>query len=270
MKKTIIAWTTFSANPLRYRDAAGRVVWACVRASQGCQNCYAEELALRFHRGGPFTVTTTNALTPFLDDRELTMMRRATVIDGLPVSGSRCFIGDMTDLFGEWVPTGLLHRLFTVLEARRDVTWQVLTKRADRLQRYLTKRWIAPPPAHIWVGVSAENQEWIDKRVPQLLDTPAAVRFVSYEPALGPADFTGYLPHVNWIIIGGESGPHFRQMDVTWARAVRDQCRRANVACFFKQNSARYTETGIRLDGTIVREYPVVLRRPDDEEFALT
>jgi len=189
VNRTSIEWTTFSANPLKYRDGAGNVVWGCVHASPGCQHCYSEQLAKRYGRGGPFNVPTMNGLTPFLDDVELHKMRTAKQVGGVAVSGSRCFIGDMTDIFGEWVPDDLLNRLFSnVLEIRTDVTWQLLTKRADRMRQYLSWRYGEGriPSRNIHVGVSIEDQPRYDQRIGHLLRTPAAVRFISYEPALGP------------------------------------------------------------------------------------
>jgi protein gp37 len=295
MNVTPIEWTTFSANPLKYRDAAGKVVWGCVRHSDGCRNCYSEALAKRYGRGGPFTVPVMNELTPFLDEAELHKMLTAKTVGGIPVAGSRCFVGDMTDIFGEWVSDELLDRLFAVFGLRLDVTWQVLTKRSDRLRAYLTertkymgaieeaaiamagdilgeqlcKRWPLP---NVHVGVSCENQEQADTRIPLLLQTPAAVRWVSAEPLLGPIDFTklqpmrgktqndkglrplihfpewnalrgemmrdrmGYdVPKLDWIVVGGESGPGARPMHPHWPALIRNQCAAARAPFFFKQ-----------------------------------
>jgi protein gp37 len=257
MNLTPIEWTTFSANPLKYRDAAGKVVWGCVHASLGCQHCYSEALAHRYGRGGPFNVPTMNGLTPFLDDAELHKMRTAKVIEGTPVAGSRCFIGDMTDVLGEWVSDDLLNRLFSqTLELRTDVTWQILTKRAKRLREYLSWRWGGGriPSRHIHIGVSAENQEWYDKRIGDLLRTPARVRFLSLEPLLGPIDlrmggnsipdYSAHdpLPAIDWVIVGGESGAHARPMEVAWLRSVVQQCKKANVPCFVKQLGSQVTD----------------------------
>src|SRR4051812_14758294 len=120
MQKTNIEWTAtprpdgtlepgYSANPLKYRDAAGNVVWGCVKTSPGCAHCYAETLAKRYGRGGPFTAATMRGLTPFLDEKELHRM-----LTYKPAAGKKCFVGDMTDVFGEWVPDELLDRLFAV------------------------------------------------------------------------------------------------------------------------------------------------------------
>lgn len=295
MQLTSIEWTGtpradgslepgFSANPLRYRDESGRVVWACVHASPGCQHCYAESLAKRFGRGGPFNVPTTSKVTPFLDEKELRQILTAKVIDGIDVAGSKVFLGDMTDIFGEWVPDELLDRLFAAMALRPDVTFQILTKRARRMRQWLeinstggrifhvaqqidprgvgalSGRWPLP---NVWLGVSCEDQQRADDRIPHLLATPSAVRFVSSEPLLGPidlinvsmsAEYRGITDNVltgthnsewgpqiptgtriDWVIVGGESGVGARPFDIAWARSIVEQCRLARVACFVKQ-----------------------------------
>jgi protein gp37 len=253
VNKTPIEWTTFSANPIKYRDPSGAVVWGCVHASPGCQHCYSEALAKRYGRGGPFNVQVMNTLTPFLDDAECHKMRTAKIIGGVPVAGSRCFIGDMTDIFGEWVPDDLLNRLFSqTLEMRTDVTWQLLTKRAERMQRYLSWRWGDGriPSRHIHIGVSVEDQKRADERIPLLLQTPAAVRFISAEPLLAHVNLVQFMAAnyisqggrqwigaggIGWVIVGGESGSGARPFDLAWARSIVEQCQSAHVPVFVKQ-----------------------------------
>lgn len=282
MKRTSIEWTDFSSNPLQYRDQKGNVVWGCVKKSSGCANCYSEAIALRFERGGPFTRAAMEGVTPFLDEKELKHILTAKTVGGKPVSGSRCFLGDMTDVFGEWVPDGLLDRLFAAMALRPDVTFQILTKRADRMARYyadghrngrgthtsvfvarqmcyLANQYGIDPvkldeviglggkwPANIWLGTSVENQPAADERIPHLLATPAAVRFLSCEPLLGPIDFRK-VPEFNrvgtdlsgwWVIVGGESGPGARPMQLEWASAIVRQCKAASVPVFVKQLGA--------------------------------
>lgn len=282
MQKTSIEWCDFSANPLKYRRPNGSVIWACVKVSPGCAHCYAAEIAERYERGGDFTAESMATLTPFLDDKELHKMRTAKQVDGKLVAGSRCFVGDMTDIFGEWVPEDLLNTLYsTVFEVRQDVTWQILTKRAERMHDYLNWRYHARIPArNIHHGVSVENEPFAKIRIPLLLATRSAVRFVSYEPALGPVPFralpmgerltldalTGCystwsefagglgnvtdnifdglvrlpprLPGLDWVIVGGESGPGSRPFDLAWAGAVVRDCHDAHVPCFVKQLGA--------------------------------
>ena len=217
MQKSPIEWTDFTANPIRYRDPDGNVVHACIHKSGGCLHCYAEVLAGRWGRAGKkFTAENMKRLTPFLDDKELHQM-----LTHKPASGKRCFVGDMTDIFGEWVPFELLDKLFAVFALRPDVTFQVLTKRPERMREYVgaldTKERIEAasfslptaarilnwPLPNVWLGVSVEDQKTADERIPLLLQTPAAVRFVSYEPALGPVDFR------KWLGVALEIGEHF-------------------------------------------------------------
>lgn len=237
MNKTSIEWTDFSANPIKYRTADGRVVWACEKVSAGCTHCYAEHLSTRYggiRRAGEWNAATMATLTPFLDDKELRAMLKAP-------AGAKVFVGDMTDIFGEWVNDDLLNRLFSnVLEQRGDVAWQILTKRAERLRQYLTWRWGGGriPSRHIWIGVSAEDQQRADERIPLLLRTPAVVRFVSAEPLLGGIDIAKHRPGalgLHWLIAGGESGPGARPNQVWWMRNLLGQCRDADVAFFGKQ-----------------------------------
>lgn len=219
MRKTAIEWTDFSANPLKYRRPDGAVVWACAKTSPGCAHCYAEGIALRYERGTTFAPEVMPSLTPFLDEKDLHKILTARTVDGQPVKGGKCFLGDMTDIFGEWVPDDLLDRLFAVIAKRQDVTFQILTKRAKRMLEYMQRRdrvllptgcnclchdvdgdtnieggcercedvhvWPLP---NVWLGVSVENQKYADERIPLLLQTPAAIRFISAEPLLGPVD----------------------------------------------------------------------------------
>lgn len=290
VNKTGIEWTDYSANPVKYRDRAGKSVWACVRTSPGCAHCYSADLAKRYRRGGEFTAAEMAGYECYLDDGELRQMLSPK---RLP-SGSRCFVGDMTDVFGEWVPFEYLDRLFAVFALRPDVVFQVLTKRPERMRKYLTKRdtsgavaitirEVAPdgglaamqamgthvlrdvvqrrwPLPNVWLGTSTENQHWADIRVPELLATPAAVRFVSAEPLLGPVVLTnlecfrdhfeteswdmqpvrpGHMRGLDWVVTGGESGPRARPCDLAWLRGIVEQCRAAGVACFVKQLGVR-------------------------------
>ena len=280
MNKTSIEWTSLSANPIKYRRKSdNKVVWGCVKTSAGCAHCYSEALALRFNRGKLFNSSNMEELTTFLDEDECRSMRTKKMCDGVLVSGSRCFVSDMTDLFGEWVSDDILNRLFSgTLEIRTDVTWQILTKRSERMHKYLSWRWgegrIVPKNIH--VGVSVENQKAADERIPLLLQTPAAVRFLSCEPLLGPVyltrlflpDQSGFWnaldgrltckaktnkgqefwaetdkpisPHVDLVIIGGESGHGARPCDLSWIRSLIAQCKAASVSVFVKQLGKSY------------------------------
>jgi protein gp37 len=194
---------------------------------------------------------------------------------------TKWFWCDMTDMFGEWVPDAWIDRCFAVMALTPQHTHQVLTKRADRMQTYMEFRCLRPgmtrtqdalineaiaigvdqatairgiglskwPLPNVWLGVSVENQQYADERIPLLLQTPAAVRFISAEPLLGPLDFglnlgvrlvdgsrwSGSKPVLDWLIVGGESGPGARPFDLAWARSIVQQCQAAGVACFVKQ-----------------------------------
>ena len=299
--KTSIEWTAtvqpdgtikpgYSSNPIKFRRKSdGRTVHGCVKVSDGCKNCYAETIAKRFE-GGAYTVPYMAGLEPFLDEKEL----RGLLSPKRVPAGSKVFIGDMTDIFGEWVPEWMLDRIAAVMALRGDVTWQLLTKRPERMREYWLDEdvwgridvagrklhhaeckpcrdadWAAMPRPHfnhvylphrafpnVRLGTSVENQATADERIPLLLDTPAEVRFISYEPALGPVDLTwcaginalekdwtggpgggSGAPHplLDWVIVGGESGPGARWFDVSWAERVIQQCQTAGVAVFVKQ-----------------------------------
>jgi protein gp37 len=220
-----IAWTDFTTNPLRYRTADGRTVWACEKISAGCANCYAESLSARFShlRAGDWNAGTMAGLTPYLDEKEL-----RTLLTSKKISGKRVFVGDMTDVLGEWVPDELLDRLFAVFATRSDVTFQVLTKRPERMAAYLSHRdcaqrvaedamlwhckrtfdpdkaepdWTAEdaenyipswPLKNVWLGFSAENQETFNARYRPMAKLADAgwTTFCSAEPLLGPIDMT--------------------------------------------------------------------------------
>lgn len=137
MNATNIGWTDLSANPIKYRDKrTGKTVWACVKASPGCAHCYAEALALRWNRGSAFLRPNLEHIEPFVDTSELRDMLSPKKLP----PGKRVFIEDMSDLFGDWVPSTLVDELLAVLAIRSDVTFQLLTKRADRMAEYFSGR----------------------------------------------------------------------------------------------------------------------------------
>lgn len=243
---------------IEWTDATWNPVTGCSVVSPGCTNCYAMGLAgtrLRNHpsRAG---LTDESKAGPVwngkvrLNEDWLTQplkWRRPRTI----------FVCAHGDLFHENVPDEWIDRVFRVINMTPHHTYQILTKRARRMRQYMSDQerviqvafegraeW---PPRNAWLGVSAEDQKRADERVPDLLATPAAVRFVSAEPLLGPIDFNEIIPNpiawnfkhgfdgLNWIIVGGESGPGARPMHPDWVRSIRDQCASAGVAFFFKQ-----------------------------------
>jgi protein gp37 len=171
----------------------------------------------------------------------------------------RVFVNSMSDLFQVGVPTRFISRVGRVMQRAHWHTYQVLTKRHERLRALLTDRleWMARLP-HVWFGVSVEDRRHGLPRIPALQATPASVRFLSIEPLLedlGPLDLTG----IDWVIVGGESGHQARPMREDWVLSIRDQCRRAGVAFFFKQwGGVRKHETGRLLGGRTYDEFPVM------------
>jgi len=226
--KTGIQWTDSTWNPIS----------GCTKVSAGCKNCYAERLHNRFTPLSTYPRFTDIVLHP--DRLEIPLHWRKP---------RRIFVVSMGDLFHEAVSEEFIRRVLTVCDRAADErghTFQILTKRPDRMATVVREWWTAfrkegcePRMDQIWLGTSVEDQATADERIPHLLATPAAVRFVSYEPALGPVDFQWdiYTDDLrpNWVICGGESGPHARPSHPDWFRQVRDQCQAAGVPFFFKQ-----------------------------------
>ena len=258
-------------NPIRARNReTGGVGHYCIHASEGCRYCYAERLQPRFRNPIRYAPQDRDKIDVFLDQKVLfepCKWRKPRT----------AFVCSMTDLFGEWVDEEWIEQIYVIMAAAEDHTFIVLTKRAERMRRFLDwpdlYNWIQQiawdhfrpyvytedaPPRNIWMGVSVENQKAADERIPHLLDTPAVVRFVSAEPLLGPIDLSPYLSKLDWVIVGGESGPNARKMDPDWVRDIRDQCDRANVPFFFKQWGGRNkVKAGRALDGREHMEWPV-------------
>jgi protein gp37 len=273
--KTKIEWTDASWTPIRARNLkTGKIGWHCEHDTTGCINCYAESMNRFVGTGLPFKPGHRKDIEIFLDEKMLELplhWRRKRMI----------FVCSMTDLFADFVSDEWIDRIFTVMAMAKNHTFQVLTKRADRMKAYCTNLALGKrnirfgdnhidwPLPNVWLGVSAERQVEADERIPLLLQTTAAVRFVSVEPMLGPIDLTRlgvrshhswpenvlikHLDYLDWVIVGGESGPHARPMDPAWAASIRDQCKAAGVAFFMKQMT-RKTPIPSEL---LVREMPV-------------
>jgi protein gp37 len=233
-----IEWTDATWNPVR----------GCTKVSPGCVHCYAETFAERF-RGVPGH--------PFEFGFDLRLVPEKL---GDPVRWSkpkRVFVNSMSDLFHEEVPDEYIEKVCRVMLAASWHTYQVLTKRADRMAALLQgKLRQAANAAHIWWGVSVENRKYGLPRVDKLRNANASMAFLSVEPLLedlGRIDLQG----IHWVIVGGESGAGARPILPQWVRSVRDQCSKANVPFFFKQwGGVRKSETGRRLDGRTYDEFP--------------
>ena len=210
MQRSKIEWTDATWNP----------VTGCTQISPGCAHCYAKTFAERFRGvpGHPYEL----GFEPQLRRERLNQPLRWT-------KPRTIFVNSMSDLFHEDVPDDYIHEVFEVMAAADQHRYQVLTKRAERLAELAPA---LPWPDHVWMGVSVENQRWTS-RIALLRGTPAAIKFLSCEPLLGPLELD--LNGIDWVIAGGESGPGARPMHPDWVRAVRDQCLESGTPFFFKQ-----------------------------------
>jgi len=223
-----IEWTEMTWNP----------VTGCTKLSQGCRHCYAERLALRFWGERAFTDVQVH------EDR-LDQPRRWR-------KGRTIFVNSMSDLFHERVPAEFIARVFDAMRACPQHTFQVLTKRAERLAELAPS---LPWPGNVCMGVSVEDER-VMGRIDLLRNVPAAVRFLSLEPLIGPLERL-MLGGIDWVIVGGESGPGARPMKREWVDSIYRQCRTAGVPFFFKQwGGVRKSSTGRELHGRTYDEYP--------------
>ena len=230
-------------SAIEWTDATWNPVTGCTKASPGCKHCYAERLAGRLqamgnprYRGG-FAL----ALQPDQVDLPLRWKRPKTI-----------FVNSMSDLFHQDIPLDYIQRAFDVMRCADRHIFQILTKRAARLEKLaLRLAW----PRNVWQGVSVESQAYA-WRIDHLRRVPAAVRFVSVEPLIGPIQALP-LEGVHWVIVGGESGPGRRPIEESWVIGLRDQCVRAGVGFFFKQWGGRTPKAGGRLlQGRLWSEMP--------------
>jgi protein gp37 len=238
--RSAIEWTDATWNPVR----------GCTKISPGCVHCYAETFAERF-RGVP--------RHPYEQGFDLRLVPEKLTDPFKWPGRRRVFVNSMSDLFHVDVPDGYVRKVAEVMRAADWHTFQVLTKRSERMAEMLrtSLRFAAELP-HVWWGVSVENRKHGLPRIDHLRTAPARVRFLSVEPLLedlGPIDLSG----IDWVIAGGESGHGARPMHADWVRLVRDQCRTAGVKFFFKQwGGTRKGKAGRELDGRTHDEQPRV------------
>jgi protein gp37 len=244
--KTPIEWTNYSWNPIRARDRdTGKIGWFCEHVSEGCRHCYSENINHRLGTGIDFARQNRNRVEVFLDEKVL----RAK----MPLPGSMIFVCDMTDLFGEFVLDEWIGDIFRVIADNPTVTFQILTKRPERMRSFFAARKMRLN--NVWLGTSVESRRelW---RLDQLRTTPAVVHFVSFEPLLedlGDIDLTA----IDWAITGAESGAGARPMLIDWVRGLRDQCIASGVPFFFKQDARNGRKIPLPvLDGRQWREFP--------------
>ena len=241
------------SSAIEWTDATWNPVTGCTKISPGCAHCYAEGITLRFKRGGPYLPGKT---TIRLHHDRLDAPAKWK-------SPRRVFVNSMSDLFHDQVPFEFVREVFLKMVEYDQHTYQVLTKRPERMLEYLKWDKDLAWPDHVWAGVSVENQYWADQRIPFLTEIPAKVRFLSVEPLLKAVDLRDYLKHIQWVIVGGESGHRSRPMSLGWATRVRDDCLQAGVPFFFKQWGGRYSKAGGRvLEGRVWEEMPVVQPAP--------
>jgi protein gp37 len=278
---TSIQWTNHSINPIRFRSGH-----FCQKISPGCANCYSSTLQKRFRNpefkgaSNCVALAMTNQKTDdalWFDESKLQQVLRRR-------KPTKYFWCDMTDLFGSWVPDEWIDKCMATMALTPQHTHQVLSKRAERMRDYFLKknrrseicRWMNDlmipssalkrmqsmaqlsgrrhtelPIPNVWLGVSVEDQQRAVERIPLLIQTPAAVRFLSCEPLLEQIEFrrdwiecqgeSGFdpCPIISWVIVGGESGDHARPCKLEWVKDVIKQCEVAGVACFVKQLGAR-------------------------------
>jgi protein gp37 len=244
-EKTIIAWTDHTFN----------IAWGCVKVSPGCKNCYADTLSRRYGHDiwGPNKSRRVFGEKHWRDplkwNTEPATGVRGPGLRQLVFSSSMCdWAEDHPQIAAE------REKLWPLIRATPNLEWQLLTKRADRIAGLLPPDWGNGYP-NVWLGVSVENIDWA-WRADCLKEIPAAVRFISYEPALGPLDDLD-LRGLDWIIYGGESGAKYREHNLDWPRAMRKKCAEAGAAFFYKQSAAFLTERGTQLDGETVRHFPI-------------
>lgn len=230
-------------SSIEWTDATWNPITGCTKVSQGCKNCYAERMAFRLRAMGVKRYQNGFDLKLHEDLLE-------TPLGWL--KPKMIFVNSMSDLFHEDVPIDFIKRVFSTMKMADWHIYQILTKRAERVLELSDH---LPWPDHIWMGVSIESVEVLD-RVRLLRKVPARVRFLSCEPLLGPIDNLP-LDGIQWVIVGGESGPRARGIDPMWVNSIRRQCKTASVPFFFKQwGGVHKKKAGRELNGRTYDEFP--------------
>jgi protein gp37 len=233
MAQSSIEWTEMTWNP----------VTGCTKVSAGCKYCYAEVMAKRLQAMG---------IEKYRNAFKLTLHEEALLIPYTWKKQKIVFVNSMSDLFHKDVPLEFIQRVFKVMNENPQHTFQVLTKRADRLYKvHNDLTWTH----NIWMGVSVENEKVVD-RIDYLRNTKARTKFLSCEPLIGPLPNMN-LSRIDWVIVGGESGRKARPINEDWVLDIMDQCKKENVAFFFKQwGGTNKKKTGRLLNGRTYDEMP--------------
>lgn len=237
---TTISWTNRTFN----------IVWGCEKVSPACKNCYAETWAKRYK----FDVWGSTKPRRVFNDvhwRDPLKWHNVAIKEGVR---HLVFCSSMCDVFEDH-PTVIqeLKKLWPLIRSTPHLTWQLLTKRPERILQSLPSDW-GQGYANVWIGSTIENNDYVG-RADHLRSVPAVVRFVSYEPACGPLDKLD-LTGLHWLIFGGESGSDYRPHDPQWARDIRDRCDAAGVTFFYKQGSAFKSGADPTLDGKEYKAFP--------------
>lgn len=215
-----IEWTTHTFNPW----------WGCVKLSPACKHCYAESWAKRVGQD----VWGIGASRRFFGDKHWAEPLKWNAGAELSGERARVFCASMADVFEDRGDLDVWReRLWALIVGTPYLDWLLLTKRPDRVAANVP--WGEQWPANVWLGTTVESQEWAEKRLPELSGLPAAVRFISAEPLLGPLDLRRWIGSLDWVITGGESGPKARPSSPSWFRDLHNQCMSAEVPFHFKQ-----------------------------------
>ena len=230
-----IEWTESTWNP----------VTGCTKISSGCKHCYAERMAIRLKAMGQPNYANGFELTIHVHALELPLHWKKP---------QTIFVNSMSDLFHENIPPAFIQKAFRIMEQAHWHRFQILTKRSDQLLKLNPKfSW----NSNIWMGVSVENQDYTF-RIDHLRKVGAKVKFISFEPLLGPIHGLN-LTGIDWVIVGGESGHGARSMDPSWVLDIRNQCQKAKVPFFFKQwGGLNRKKTGRKLEGRTWDEIPLI------------
>lgn len=246
MAASDIEWTESTWNPI-----AG-----CKIISPGCTNCYAMRMAARLQAMGmtKYAATTRKSGKRHVWTGRVNADPKALAAPLAWKKPQRIFVNSMSDLFQDGADQGFIQRVWRVMRQAHWHTFQILTKRPERMLELLSLPEF-PTLANVWLGTSVESEDYLD-RIDLLRRIPAHIRFVSFEPLIGPI-VDPDLSDIHWAIVGGESGPHARPMEAWWAEELRNACKQQGVAFFFKQwGGKRKKNSGRTLAGKIWSEYP--------------
>jgi protein gp37 len=233
-------------SAIEWTNATWNVITGCDKISPGCKNCYAERYSLRLKKMG---------IKKYRNGFKVTFHPK---VMSYPLSLKRprlIFVNSMSDLFHKSLSFELISKVFDVMKKANWHTYQILTKRSDRLKEF--GRYYGKFPSNVWIGVSVENH-FYKYRIDDLREINASVHFISLEPLLGALG-TLDLKHIEWVITGGESGSNYRKCQIEWIREIRDQCLEQEVPFFFKQwGGPTAKSNGRNLDNRIWDEYPKI------------